>query len=271
MWIIKATSTDIHRWVKLKPTSKSNGKYGEKNVKYGKDSLYQFDANTIISTLNIPKPKKISSIDITTNKINVGELIMSTCATKKGKYDIYQYGKSLIAIHEDEDIMDKKFKYKGMVFCDIGMFSYTDTSRVHPYVHKKNLELDNTSLMLNNKIPQANDAYYLYTDDLEFDEFIRKELEKERKMFKQAQAKKFKSKSKRRNRSRGIGKNVHIKINKMISNYKAKKKYNPVGIFSGNGYGDGSYLFFSSKNAFWIMSDLVEKEIGDIFPPLLKT
>ena len=261
MWMIKKTSSGIHRWIK----SKNNIKTRRADIKYQKDALIHFDADTIISTLNIPKPKKVASINVTTNKINVGELIIHKCTTKKGRYDIYQYGKSLIAIHQDENIKGKKFNFKGMVLCDIGMFSYTDTASIDPYVHRKTIDLRYTAIMLHNKIRQADDAYYLYMDDLEFDIDLKEIMNKERKEIVN-QAKKITSKSKKR---RFFIQKSRSKVNAMIRKHNTgKPKIDPVGIFSGNGYGDGSYLFFSSKNAFWIMSDLVEKKIFDLYAHL---
>jgi hypothetical protein len=57
---------------------------------------------------------------------------------KIGTYNIYQYQKSLIAVHEDFSIKDQTFKLmKYNTLCDIGMFSFNNFDEVLPYLDAK--------------------------------------------------------------------------------------------------------------------------------------
>lgn len=133
MWTVKKTSKGIKRWV---PDS-----IGTESLKYRNDTITYFDVKQVIPKLKSGKIKKIGYLDITSNSIGIGELLFTEYSTKKGRYNIYYYEGSLIAVHEDELIDNQKFK-KTMysAFCDIGMFAFIDTNRIKKYMPKKNIK-----------------------------------------------------------------------------------------------------------------------------------
>ena len=168
-WIIKQTSLGVKRWVRL--TTRSLG------IKHHNNHIISFDASSMIKNLKKGNPKKIGTLNITSNQIGVGETIINKIDTKKGKYNIYIYDFSLIAIHENEEIIDQKFKIiREQVLSDGGMFSYCDYVSLIPYFGKgkKFYRIDKMpyskiySRKSNNphKIDKY-DAYYLYENDLD--------------------------------------------------------------------------------------------------------
>lgn len=126
IWVVAETITGTHRWV---PYKTNTGSIIIKN-----DMITLFNFTKIVSVAK-GKIKYIGHLDITSNKIGVGETVFGIYQTKKGRYNIYYYNYSLIALHEDQLLKDQTFKLqKGTAECDFGMFGYNDFSRIKKYI-----------------------------------------------------------------------------------------------------------------------------------------
>lgn len=126
MWIITETVSGIKRWMPYRSE--------DAGVTIKNGIIQSFNFKKISSAVK-KKPVRIGHLDITSNIIGAGESIFTIYNTKKGRYNIYYFDYSLIAIHESESLMDQQFKLqKGNAGCDYGMFAFSDYKRVEPYI-----------------------------------------------------------------------------------------------------------------------------------------
>lgn len=258
-WKIDVNKDGVHRWM---PLDKNSGPKGIKVKSSGKivtlsDSktskpivrvikglnadkklddgctydINFFDFESVMHKIKSKRVKKLGSLQITSNKIGAGELLYRELPAKPGKWNIYQYEFSLIAVHETADIRGQKFvNTKGGAGCDIGMFAFNDHKRIKSYSDEKksSKRIFGTSMApfdvkyinpyksnkTGNKIGN-HDAYYIYENNLDdYDP----------------------SKNKTPNK-------------------------NPVALFTGNGYGDGFFPIFKGSNAYFIMSSALYNKI----------
>lgn len=208
-WIIKDYD-GVQRWVPLGPVIDDNLVITAKGIQ-------SFDFNGITKFLKLTSPKKIGQLNITSNSIGVGELIYNKLPAQKGKYDIYLYDFSLIAVHEKSRLVGQRFNLtKFSTLCDIGMFSFNDAGRLENFKPQKNkrglgLRIPEFSTRIftdkKNRITRPIDAYYIYESDFE-----------------------------------------------KIQDNNESDTNDPVAIFAGNGYGDGSFSIYQGKGAYLIMS-----------------
>jgi hypothetical protein len=206
-WIVIKSSNGVKRWVPVVVDVDA--------IKYKNNTITFFDVGKVIPKLKNGKIKKIGSLDITSSKIGIGELLFNDYPTKKGRYNIYYYDGSLIAVHYNEFIEDQIFQLTtGSADCDMGMFSFNDSKRVRPYVKsskRKRKKIFFPEFDMDVLLPDKKTFYdyaYVYESDLE--------------------------------------------INK--DNYDVVDK-NPIAIFAQNKFGDGSFPIYKGKNAYWIMSE----------------
>ena len=143
-------------------------------IRYKNDTVTFFDADKIIPKLKLRRMKKIGTLNISTNRIGAGELLYNEFPTSKGKYNIYHYHGSLIAIHENQSIKGQKFcitKYEAN--CDIGMFSFNDAGYIKKYIEpSKKIFLGESFPNFNTSIfitPNGNAYSYAYVYDSDLD------------------------------------------------------------------------------------------------------
>ncbi len=234
VWIIEENKAGVKRWVL----------YKKKNIRTARCDLKKYvriNNNQDITSINLhsllnyfndnSKLIKLGELEITSNKIGVGELLYTEYPTKPGIYNIYSYMYSLIAIHEDEILKNQTFtKLKSGVACDIGMFAYIDAydkylggkKRVweglpldtYIFVTKKNRKNKNQIV--------GHDAYYVYESNfLQTGEYGGETTE------------------------------------------SMSEDTRPVAIFAGNHAGDGVWPAYKGKNAFLIMSQKLIDKISE--------
>jgi hypothetical protein len=225
-WIIAITSTGVKRWV--------HHILDTYVVQSKDDVIIFFDVDKIIPKLKLGRIKKIGSLDITGNQIGVGELWYHSFKALTGKYNIYYYRGSLIAVHENETIKGQKFKITDVTFfCDFGSFAFNDARYIKQVY----------------KVPKPRNV----TKSIKaiYDVFPAIDMEKH-----------WFFRSDRRIYEYTYIYDVDLDINK--GNPTADKS-NPIAIFADNGYGDGSaFPIYQGKNAFWIMSPIVYSKIFDL-------
>ncbi|XWV25814.1 hypothetical protein QJ857_gp1271 [Tupanvirus soda lake] len=217
-WIVAESSTGVRRWT---PYSLDTSV-----IRYKNDTITYFDVDKIIPKLKLGRMVKIGTLDVTSNRIGVGELLFHEYPTAKGIYNIYHYAGSLIAVHENESIKGQKFDItKGTANCDIGMFAFNDFGYIKKYINEKKSNITSlfglsfpefdTAIFISNR--QALEHAYVYDSDLD--------------------------------------------INK--KNPDADNS-NPIAIFASNHYGDGSFPIYQGRNAFWIMSSDVQDRMIEL-------
>lgn len=230
-WIIKSFN-GIPRWVPQNDDA----------LKLKNGEIFSFDFDKIKKKIG-GKLTKLGTITITSNKIGIGEIIYDAYPAKKGKYHIYDYNYSLIAVHENQSLNHQNFVLNGNVSCDIGMFSFLDYARIINYSERQSIYHFEYNLINNNQIKKY-DAYYLYETHL--------------KIYNNLVSKKTNSKIIRRQTPK-----INIKFDSsQLTKYDLQ---NPVGIFAGNGFGDGGFFVFKGQNAYFILSDLTNDLIRDHF------
>ncbi|AVG46450.1 hypothetical protein [Acanthamoeba polyphaga mimivirus] len=159
IWVVKKTKRGTNKWVIDKST----------NIKTRNDKLISFNTKDIISLLKCGKPQLIGILDITSNKIGVGELYYQIMPAIRGTYRIYEYCGNLLAIYYEDNILDQKFILTDKICdCDIGMFSYNDHNRISKYLNKSSkskfgVKFPDFSTKIFNKV----DYDYIYESDLE--------------------------------------------------------------------------------------------------------
>jgi len=225
-WIVSQSSAGVKRWIPLAADVDA--------VKYRNDSVTFFDLDKILPKMKLGRIKNIGYLDITSNTIGIGELLFSRYPAKKGKWNLYHYDGSLIAVHDSQKLAGQKFQIvKGSVFCDIGSFSFNDAKRVTPYMERKtksgiygeSFPYFDTGILLpdpirtksgkiSRKITQSKEYTYVYETDLD--------------------------------------------INK--NNMRADDR-DPIAVFAENNYGDGQFPIYKGRNAYWIMSNNIHNKI----------
>ena len=154
-WIIKSFD-GVKRWCLFDPSILKAASFSE-------NEITKIDLDIIISKLRLGEPIFLGELNITTNKIGIGELRYEEFPARKGVYNIYRYLHSLIAIH-DKYGETKKFKATDdFVGCDMGMFSFNDAG------------FPNMDFIIGNQPHQIRqnahckhyDAYYIYNSDIE--------------------------------------------------------------------------------------------------------
>ena len=220
-WIIKSYN-GVKRW-----TPFDSSIFKAASFLHGR--INRIDLDLIINKLKVGKPKLLGTLNITSNKIGIGELLYHEYPAKKGQYDIYQYVNSLIAVHENSQISGQKFKLtKQTANCDAGMFSFNDAAWLKWYASNRDNKIKkifgkkfpdfSTNVLIRSSRHQIDgtDAYYVYDSDI---------------------------------------------------NKKSSEEHDddPVAIFAGNGFGDGSFPIFKGTNAYLIMSYDLEDKIFALF------
>lgn len=162
MWVIKETASGIHRWVPA---------IDDSLVQIKNNNIISFDIK-IITKLKAGKIKKIGYLNITSNKIGVGELLFNELPTKPGRHIIYYFHGSLMAIHEDEDPTKQVFSLiKEKAACDIGMFAIIDNKRVRPIMNKATHRIFKSSFPeFDTEIFDGKQYGYIYESDLEIND-----------------------------------------------------------------------------------------------------
>jgi hypothetical protein len=215
-WIITETSTGIKRWVPYDLDTSV--------IRYRDDTITFFDVDKIIPKLKLGRIKKAGYLDITTNKIGVGELLFNELPAPKGRYNIYYYMGSLIAVHENGVLDGQKFTItKYTADCDIGSFAFNDAGYIKKYEQPKKRR--KKSLLF----PYFNTGIFFKPDRSVYDHVYVYEAD--------------------------------LDINQ--GNPDADKS-NPIAIFADNRFGDGSFPIYQGKNAFWIMSEDVHSAMFEL-------
>ena len=161
-WIVQISSNKVKKWVPI-PIKKDA-------IKYKNDTITYFDLDMIFPKLK-GKIRKNGHLDITSGKIGIGELMFKIYPAKKGRYNIYHYNGSLIALHQTETFAGQIFKItKNVVGCDIGMFAFNDYKRIKPYIHKKGIKNFETFPDFNDNVFGTGKSFvghtYIYESDL---------------------------------------------------------------------------------------------------------
>jgi hypothetical protein len=171
LWIVKSYN-GIQRWTPYHTTL-----IEDKIVEFDKkrQNIISFDLQDLVKRLKHNKKiKKIGILNVSSNEIGIGELIYNTLSAKKGKYLIYNYNNSLIAVHEASSINQRYYLSKIMAHCDIGMFAFIDHGRIKKYKEVKKRKFGysipefSTDLLYSrtqNKIGKK-EAYYIYENNL---------------------------------------------------------------------------------------------------------
>lgn len=166
-WIVTVTSTGIKRWVPYKPSSiiSQNGE-----IVSFKDDIY--------TSLKVCKPIKIATIEITSNKIGVGEFLFNQFQAKKGIWNIYECMFSLIAVHEDSELTGQKFWFSGSyAHSEAGCFAFWDINRIKQYLNqtrrgfkiRKNLNTKDGHMRPFVKKNKKGHVYFIYENDFDMD------------------------------------------------------------------------------------------------------
>ncbi|ANB50824.1 hypothetical protein [Powai lake megavirus] len=159
IWVVKKTKRGINKWIIDKSL----------NIKVQNDKITSFNINDVISLLKCGKPQLIGMLDITSNKIGIGELFYQTMPATSGTYRIYEYCGNLLAIYYKDSILDQKFILTNkMCDCDIGMYSYNDHNRISKYFNKSSKSKFGIKFPdFNTKIFNKVNYDYIYESDLE--------------------------------------------------------------------------------------------------------
>ena len=203
------------------------------NVQLSDADITYFDFDLIVSKFKKGSAIKLGSLQMTSNKIGIGELVYNILPCKKGKWNIFQYNSCLIAVLDGVPLKSQRFIYTGKnAGCDIGMFAFMDgkivqklpqrTSKrgksntkskkplkwlLFPGFGTSNL---NPNSRNKNKIGK-HDAYYIYTD-----------------------------------------------------NIGPQYEHIPFALFAHNGFGDGGFPIYKGKDAYLILSGNMGNQIFDL-------
>lgn len=237
MWIIKKDKVGTRKWMKVvsagsktakKPVPKKIAKpVSTKSatfLKFNYDRVTEFNLDGLVKNLKLGKPKKIGSINITGNSIGVGELVTNEFPAKKGRYNIYICDFSLIAIHESSS-------------------------------------LENQMFHLTNKIAGCDIGMFAYCDYARVKPFFqRKDVFPEFYVFGKGS----------RNKINGFDayyvyqSDFRVRKGKQLMEIPNTNHTEPVALFAGNGFGDGTFLIYKSVNGYFIMSLDVENKLMDM-------
>ncbi|XWV24581.1 ubiquitin-conjugating enzyme e2 [Tupanvirus deep ocean] len=218
-WIVLESSNGVRRW---SPYSLDTSA-----IRYKNDTVTYFDVDKIIPKLKLGRMVKIGELDVTSNRIGVGELLFHEYPTAKGRYIIYHYAGSLIAVHENESLKGQKFDItKGSANCDIGMFAFNDAGYIKKYINEKK---SNITSFFGISFPDFDTGIFITRD---------------RKVLDYAYVY-----------------DSDLEINK--GNTDADDN-NPIAIFATNNFGDGSFPIYQGRNAFWIMSQDVQDRMLEL-------
>lgn len=221
-WLVAMTSNGIKRWM---PVTNS--------IKYENDHITMFDVNKVIPKLKMGSIKKIGQLEITSNKIGVGEMFFDILPSSKGKYNIYYFQGSLIAVHQDSSLRGQIFKMtKYDASCDMGMFSFIDYARVKKYLPKNNNQT--VKKIFGEQFPDFN-----------IDIFQIPKMKNSHKEYE------------------------FVLESDLIINENSipNKSETPIAIFANNLSGDGSFHIYKGNNAYWIMSQDVHDEMIELIKP----
>lgn len=170
------------------------------------------------------KPKKIGELEITGSKIGVGELIYNDLPAKKGWYDIYTYHKSLIAVGPDTFGNDKVFELT-KYYADCDIGMFAFNDTIPIRPERKG------------KFGKIFPGFYI---DL------------------------LSPGSPNQIRNTDV---YYIYETDLIMNQNTETDVddsNPIAIFAGNGYGDGSFHIYRSGKNYLIMSEELNNKILDL-------
>jgi hypothetical protein len=172
-WTITVASNGVKRWTKSSVAKKSSVvnkiKKVCENPKHTKDSYSMMLKCNLKECLNAKAKdvKKVASINITSNKIAIGEFLYNMFPIAKGQHNIYQFNCALIIAPINttaSEIVEKDFvNTKQFVNVDGGMFGYFDEKKidkiVNVLINLKKMKKSVSKGLFGSSLPKTNNNF----------------------------------------------------------------------------------------------------------------